>query len=390
VNKAQKSANTNRSANTKRSAEYAASVLPGLEEVAGAEIVERLPDARLLDSARGWVTFRYAGNASDLFVLRTTEDVFALLYRTADLPRYRSGALPLLTRMARGSRHWDQAWSAFQRTRRRAVKRVTFRVIAQMSGKHGFRRQEVRDAVLAGIQSRRQARGWKPVVEDAHLEVWAPIVGDWALIALRLSDRRMRHRTYKRQHRPASLRPTLAAAMVYLSRPRASDRFCDPMCGAGTILAERAQAAPYQILVGGDLDAEALLAARSNLSFLADVLPPVLPASAWGADDLRSGVLLHEWDAERLSLRTGSLDVVVSNLPFGEQIGSHGENVTLYDRLLGDLARVLALGGRAVLLTSERELMRTLLRRYPSLHRERQVLVGVLGQAARIYLLRRI
>jgi hypothetical protein len=53
------------------------------------------------------------------------------------------------------------------------------------------------------------------------------------------------------------------------------------------------------------------------------------------------------------------------------------------------MIRVLRPGGRAVLLTSEKELMRQLLRDHSELRREREILVGVLGQAARIYLLRR-
>ena len=46
-------------------------------------------------------------------------------------------------------------------------------------------------------------------------------------------------------------------------------------------------------------------------------------------------------------------------------------------------------GGRAVLLSSEKDLMRQLVHDDPALHMERQVLVGVLGRAARIYSLRR-
>ena len=90
-----------------------------------------------------------------------------------------------------------------------------------MTGKHAFRRHEVRDAVLSGVQTRWGR--WKPVLDDAHLEIWTSIIGTWALIAVRLSSRTMRHRTYKVEHRPASLRPTLAAAMVHLSHPQPTD-----------------------------------------------------------------------------------------------------------------------------------------------------------------------
>jgi 23S rRNA G2445 N2-methylase RlmL len=267
--------------------------------------------------------------------------------------------------MAAKSRDWVQAFACFNRIQSKPVRRVTFRVIAQMMGKHSFRRQEVRDAVLSGVQTRWNR--WKQVTDDAHLEVWVPIVNDWVLIAIRLSDRKMRHRTYKREHLPASLPPTLAAAMVRLSHPRFDDRFCDPMCGAGTILAERALAGPYQTLVGGDVDVKAVQAARANLS--------------------RQACIIHLWDARRLPLRSNSLDTVICNLPFGKKIGSHESNVALYDRFLGQLERVLVPGGRAVLLSSEKDLMRQLQADHPQLVREQEVLVGVRGQAARIYVL---
>ena len=351
--------------------EYAASVHPGLEAIAGQEIETRLSGARLIDSQRGWTVFSYAGEAADVLRLRTTEDVFVLLFHTATLPPYRKDALPLLARMAARSRYWDQALTRFQQTHR-PVRRVTFRVIAQMTGKHGFRRQEVRDAVLGGILGRWPR--WKPVNDDAHAEVWVPIVGDWAAIGLRLSDHKMRHRTYKEEHRPASLRPSLAAAMVALSQPRPDDRFCDPMCGTGTILAERALYSPFRRLLGGDLDIDALGAAEVNLSHIRET---------------ENKRILQHWDACAWPVRSGSLDVVVSNLPFGEQIGSHDDNILLYQGFFRQLVRVLCPDGRAVLLTSEKELMRELIHSHARLSREHEILVGVLGQAARIYVLRK-
>ena len=356
--------------------EYAAAVHPGLEKVSGQEIAARLPGARVLEQHRGWVVFHYPGDASDLLELRTTEDVFALLYRTTDLPTNRGAGIPLLNRMAQRSRYWDQAMAAFYQARHKTVKRVTYRVVAQMTGKLGYRRQEVRDAVLSGVSARWTR--WKPVADDAHVEIWAPIVNQRALLAVRLSDHRMRHRTYKQEHLPASLRPTLAAAMVYLSRPRPGDRFCDPMCGAGTILAERALAGEYRQLLGGDLDPAAVQASLANLA------PWCRPSVATNRD-----CVVHQWDARALAVRSGSLDVVVSNLPFGEQIGSHEENPALYRDVLREVGRVLHPGGRAVLLSSEKDLMRQLVHDEPVLHLERQILVGVLGRAARIYTLRR-
>jgi 23S rRNA G2445 N2-methylase RlmL len=322
------------------------------------------------------VVFRYPGDAAHLLDLRTTEDVFVVLYRTNDLPPTRRAGTSLLTRMAQHSRYWDQAITAFYQARRKTVKRVTYRVVAQMTGKLGYRRQEVRDAVLSGVSARWNR--WKPVADDAHMEIWAPVAGSWALVAVRLSDHHMRHRTYKREHLPASLRPTLAAAMVYLSHPRPGDRFCDPMCGAGTIVAERALAGPYRRLLGGDLDPLAVRASSANLA-------PWCRPSATGERDCAVSL----WDARSLPVRSGSLDVIVSNLPFGEQIGSHEDNPALYRRVLSEIGRVLHTGGRAVLLTSEKELMRDLLHDDSVLHMERQVLVGVLGRAARIYSLRR-
>ena len=198
------------------------------------------------------------------------------------------------------------------------------------------------------------------------------------LAEIKLSDRRMRHRTYKRDHLPASLRPTLAAAMVFLSHPRPGDRFCDPMCGTGTILAERALAGAYRQLLGGDIDPLAVQASMANLASWCRSSPSV-----------GGGCVLHVWDARALAVRSGSLDVIVSNLPFGEQVGSHQENPALYRRFLLEAGRVLRPGGRAVLLSSEKDLMRQLVHDDAVLHMERQVLVGVLGRAARIYSLRR-
>lgn len=64
-----------------------------------------------------------------------------------------------------------------------------------------------------------------------------------------------------------------------------------------------------------------------------------------------------------LPLSDASVDKIMTDLPFGKQFGSLEENHRLYPSVLRELARVLRVGGLAVLLTSQqnREVMQTAL-----------------------------
>src|SRR5260370_27424851 len=102
------------------------------------------------------------------------------------------------------------------------------------------------------------------------------IDGATAACGLRLSDRTMRHRTYKMEHLPASLRPTIAAAVVRLADIKPKQVVLDPMCGAGTILAEvlewsRHTGVRQAAVCGGDIEKAALRAAGPNLRRLGHV-----------------------------------------------------------------------------------------------------------------------
>ena len=68
------------------------------------------------------------------------------------------------------------------------------------------------------------------------------------------------------------------------------------------------------------------------------------------------------WDATRLPLRSGVIDVIVSDLPFGQRCGNKRQNMKLYPALLKEFHRVLTpKNGRAILLTLERGLMKNVL-----------------------------
>jgi hypothetical protein len=128
--------------------------------------------------------------------------------------------------------------------------RTSFRTIVQADHQpwQTYRRTKMQEAVELGICNRYSK--WRVVPDNANLEFWVQQIDKQALIGLRLTDRTMRHRTYKIANLPASLRPTIARAMVHLSQPAPDDIFLDPMCGAGTLLIERALAGRYALLQG--------------------------------------------------------------------------------------------------------------------------------------------
>lgn len=305
-----------------------------------------------------------------LRLVRTAEDVFALVgYRRSpagaaafDLDRARAAA--------REGPYVEDALDALVRMvpGRRAGRRLHFRVVARMAGEHGFRRVDLQRAVERGMIERGD-HAWRLVDEGADVEIWATMLSGEILIALRLSDERMRHREYKVAHLPGSLRPAVAAALGWLSEPAADDVVLDPLCGAGTVLIERAHLGRYKLLIGSDRDDGALAAAQTNVG------PRYKP------------IELHPWDAAALPLHDASVSKVITNLPWGIRHGSHEENRRAYPRIAAELKRVVHPGGLVVMLTGETRLMSDVLRR-SGLRAEKILHVSILGARASVYVCR--
>ena len=314
--------------------QYYAFAVPGLEEIAGQEIAELGAD--LGEWRRGVVFFSWDGDPQDLLALTTVEDVYGLI-GCDRVKRSREGLDPVEALVA-DSELFEPAVGAHRRARPKRIKRISYRVVAQRhGGRQRYMRKEVRKAMERAI-GRRFPR-WRKVDEEALIEVWGLEADGQLLAGVRLSDRTMRHRTYKEAQLEASLRPTVARAMVRLCEPEADDVFLDPMCGVGTILIERGENGRYGQLLGGDIRPEAVRAARTNIG------PRYKP------------IQLREWDAVSLPIADGAVDRVACNLPFGKKIGEPWELQTLYQRSAGEMARVLKLSGVVVLLTSERAVM---------------------------------
>ncbi len=198
-------------------------------------------------------------------------------------------------------------------------------------GGHGqadLRRQDVE--LRMARQLRAAYPAWRLEPERPDAEFVAFVSGRSAILALRLTDPGFRHRHYLRA--PGALSPTVAAALVRLSRPGPRDRLLDPCCGGGTILLERAQAGPYLELLGGDQSPEAVEVARLNFG------------------NRHRPWQLHVWDARALPLAPASVNRVISNLPFGVQISASGGVAAFAAACLREAQRVLEPQGRAVFL----------------------------------------
>jgi 23S rRNA G2445 N2-methylase RlmL len=338
----------------------------GLEELAADEVRRDLQgDVR--KTARGVVVFRLDAIDQRILTLRTTEDVFLLAWGTDELT-YRATDLDLIQRWTARSADWQALLRIHHAIRPRPKGRPTYRLVTQMEGKHGYLRKHAAEALAKGLAGH-IPDSWRPAEENASVEVWLSIDEATATCGVRLSDATMRHRTWKMEHRPASLRPTVAAAMVRAAAIKPGQAVLDPMCGAGTILAEvsayadRFRGQPVHAL-GGDVEFAAVRAAMLNLRRLG--APP-----------------LFQWDARRLPLASESVDQVISNPPFGKQLSSPAEVGPLYKAMVREYDRVLKGGGQAVLLTSDAQALRAATEA-AGWRAARSIRLRILGQPAQI------
>jgi tRNA (guanine6-N2)-methyltransferase len=343
-----------------------------MEEVAGEEIAQSL-GGEIKRTGRGLVVFRLPEIDTAVLQLRTTDDVFLLAWGTDKLT-YRATDLDQIRRWTDHDADWAKLLRIHHALRPKPKGKPTFRLVTQMTGQHGYRRADASKALAKGLAGKLPA-SWRFADANAAVEIWLTIHGATAVCGLRLTDRTMRHRAYKREHLPASLRPTVAAAMVRLADLKPRQVLLDPMCGAGTILAEQLalglheQGAKVRVL-GGDIDQTALRVAEANLR-------PVGRAH------------LCRWDATRLPLADVSVDAIATNPPFGVQLGEPEEMAPLYRHAVREYDRVLRPHGRAVLLVADYEALKDAARKvaWKSL---RTIKTRILGQRATMSLWRKI
>jgi 23S rRNA G2445 N2-methylase RlmL len=331
----------------------------GLEDVA-AEEMAALPQVQVLGMGYRRVSASAAAEEalSGLLGLRTVDDVFLDLGTWSGVGRHRS-ALDLLARRAAAL---PLAGAA------RAVRRVrelprcpSFAVTASFVGRRNYRSGEI--AVRVG-ESVAKALGWPYRERDssAYLNLRLFIEHEIAHAGLRIGATPLHRRAYKVAHIPGSLKPTVAAALLRLAGVGPGATILDPCCGAGTILVEASLAGVQA--VGGDLDPQAVNACVANA----------------GQAHIRARV--SRWDAVELPMRDGSVDTLVTNLPWGREVGLSTSVPVLYRRILAEAERALGGSGRAVILSDSAEHVQV-----PSLPSRREIEISLFGRTPTVVVL---
>ena len=305
------------------------------------------------DEALGVVTH----DLSVLLGLRRV--VAAYLVTHFDVPRPRA----LL-----GDEHFRRLLGASNTVRslRPASAFESFRFGAAGSDSPTYQRLAARFAAETGL-------AYDPDEGDLLLRVRPGKTG-WEVLT-RLTPRPLSARDWRVCNLTGGLNATVAVAMNDLAQtvsPDAvtSDRYLNAMCGSGTLLVERALVGGVRF-AGCDLSAGALGCAAQNLQ----------------AAGVRK-VELVQADATRLPFADRSFDTLSADLPWGDTVGTHAENATLYPAFLTEMARVAAEHARLVVLTHEIKLFERVLADQSGWRRERELRVSHGGHHPRMYLLR--
>ncbi|MBI4100044.1 hypothetical protein HY440_03485 [Candidatus Microgenomates bacterium] len=156
-----------------------------------------------------------------------------------------------------------------------------------------------------------------------------------------------KHPDYKDILKPGQLRPELANLLCLLSEPKASDVFLDPFAGSGAIASERA----------------------------------AFPAKKIISTDIAQAV-----DAWHLKLADSSVDKIVTDPPWGVEVGRGLDIEKFYQEMLAEFCRVVRPGGLVVFLIGQRDLFDSLVIKFSDkLQLERRLDILVSGKKAGVF-----
>ncbi|XP_051873825.1 THUMP domain-containing protein 3 [Pristis pectinata] len=264
----------------------------------------------------------------------------------------------------------------------KGCKLLKFRVTCNRAGeKHTFTSMEAAREFGGAVQDLFK---WKADMTKFDIEILLNIHDTEVVIGIALTEESL-HRRNIVHFGPTTLRSTLAYGMLRLCSPQLTDIIVDPMCGTGAIPIEGALEFTQSYFLGGDNNVLAVNRSINNINSLQK------KRLDKGRTNCGLPLDVVQWDICNLPLKTSSVDIIISDMPFGKRIGSKRKNWDLYPACLKEMGRVCRPEtGRAALLTQDKKCFVKAMSRMGYLWRKSHtVWVNVGGLHAAVYLLKR-
>ncbi|KAJ8654964.1 hypothetical protein O0I10_009360 [Lichtheimia ornata] len=190
-------------------------------------------------------------------------------------------------------------------------------------------------------------------------------------ISLPVPDTRYRHRIHFGR---TSLNPAIAYCLVQLADPQPGQVVFDMCCGTGTIPIEGAAAYPDAMWFGSEVKVKTLSEkAQGNVKHAG-----------------LTNVDLFLADGRQLCMRDASVDIVISDWPWGLREGSYSTIQKLYPKFMRQIGRVLRSHGKAYIVTQGRKLFNRVLA-YPwckeTWNVDKVISIGIGGYPVSLYML---
>lgn len=211
---------------------------------------------------------------------------------------------------------------------------ITFRVSCRCSGVYTKTMTAQDIGRIIGVSLSKQF-GWKPDLRQPLLEVFVHLNDMYSVVGFPILRQPLAHRDYMQN---TGLRSTTAWAMSSLAEISTAKYVLDPMCGVGTILLEAAMEWPHATFLGIDKSESQLKHALDNVKKAG-----VMDSVAF----LKGSVL-------GLPVLSESMDVVISDIPFGKKFTCSKDMKELLPDIIRQMERVLRVGGVLVLLLSQK------------------------------------
>lgn len=324
----------------------------GIEHICRAELAHKL-GITTIEVDTGAVRFAYQGDLKRLSSLKSANAAYVVL--TYNIPRPKA----LL-----GHQNFELLVDAVAHVLRNG----SFKTI-------GLNAAGSNSSVMERLKDEIAAHSSLEVASDSNADLLVRIrkkSGRWQVL-LRTTARPLSVRGWRIHDMKGALNGPVAYAMNNLI-PSDATSVINFMCGSGTLLIEHDDLGHERKLYGLDTDEAVLGIAADHLRMVANA---------------NHQTTLVRGNATRTPFRDKLADAITADMPFGQLVGTHEANKTLYPAVLAEMYRVLSGDGRAILLTHEVRLMSKIItgRQWAI---EKIIKVDLRGLHPRIYVLRKI